>query len=338
MGTFDRIARRIRSIAAVMIFLAQAFPTGPAHAGIDIDMATAYAPDNFQTRNLQQYADEVKTATEGRVNLRIHSNGKLLKPAQIYQGVRSGKAGGGEVIMSSVEKEAALFGIDSLPFIVSGYDDAKRLWEASRDEVGKILAAQGMTLLYAVPWPPQNLYSMDEVVTIRDFTGRSMRAYSPGTERIAQLIGARPVTVQVMDLGKALAARRVELMLTSSWTGVDTRAWSAMKYYYKVNAWLPKNMVFISKQIFDGLSAGDRKLLLDAAKTAEARGWQMSQESDAEYEKQLKANGIKIAGLDFMIRNYLDRVGETVAREWLKKAGVNEMKVLLKYTVDRSAK
>lgn len=332
------MGRCSRIVAAVMTFLAQSLFAWPAHAATDIDVATAYAADNFQTRNLQQFADDVRAATGGRVVFRIHPGGKLLKPAQIYAGVRDGKAGGGEVIMSSVEKEAALFGIDSLPFIVSGYDDAKRLWEASRREVGKLLDAQGLKLLYAVPWPPQNLYAIDEINTIRDFTGRSMRVYTPATERIAQLLGARPVTFQVIDLGKALAAGRIELMLTSSWTGVDTRAWSSMRYYYKVNAWLPKNMVFMRKDIFAGLSEADRKQLLDAAKTAETRGWQMSQDSDAEYEKQLKANGIKVAGLDFMIRNYLDRVGETVAREWLKKAGVDEMNVLLKYTVERSAK
>jgi TRAP-type C4-dicarboxylate transport system substrate-binding protein len=321
-----------------MLFLIQGFSMQQADAATDVDIATAYAADNFQTRNLQQFADEVRSKTNGRLNLRIHPGGKLLKPAQIFAGVREGKAGGGEVIMSSLEKEAALFGIDALPFIVSGYEDARRLWEASRQEVGRILESKGLKLLYAVPWPPQNLYAIDEVNTIRDFTGRSMRVYTPATERIAELLGARPVTFQVVDLGKALAAGRIELMLTSSWTGVDTRAWRSMKYYYKVNAWLPKNMVFISKPIFDALSEGDRKQLLDAARTAEQRGWQMSQESDAEYERELRNNGIRIAGLDFMIRTYLDRIGETVAREWLKKAGPNELKVLLKYTVERSAK
>lgn len=332
MGTGSRV------VAAVMVFLMHIFFMRLVHAATNIDMATAYAADNFQTRNLQQFADEVRSATGGRLNMRIHPGGKLLKPAQIYSGVREEKADGGEVIMSSLEKEAALFGIDSLPFIVSGYDDARRLWEASRQEVAKILESQGLKLLYAVPWPPQNLYAIDEINTIRDFTGRSMRVYTPATERIAQLLGARPVTFQVIDLGKALAAGRIELMLTSSWTGVDTRAWRSMKYYYRINAWLPKNMVFLSKRVFDGLSEADRKQLLDAADVAERRGWQMSQESDAEYERELKNNGIKVAGLDFMIRNYLDRIGETVAREWLKKAGANEMKVLLKYTVERSAK
>ena len=310
----------------------------PAATVVDIDLATAYAADNFQTRNLQQFADNVRTATEGRVNIRLHPGGRLLKPAEIFSGVRDGKAQAGEVIMSSLEKEELLFGMDSLPFIVSGYEDARRMWTASRPAVEKSMDKHGLQVLYAVPWPPQNLYSAEAVDTIRDFSGRAMRVYNPTTERIAGLVGARAVSVQVVDLSKAIGANRVELMLTSSWTGVDTKAWRAMNYYYKVNAWLPKNMVFIRKDVFNSLSVADRKIVTDAARVAEARGWQMSQESDLGYEKQLIANHIKVLGMDFMIRSYLDRVGETVAREWLKKAGVTELQVLLKYTTERSLK
>ena len=319
---------------------AQAVPGAAAAkpAVIDIDLATAYAADNFHTRNIQQFADDIRTASEGRVNIRVHAGGRLLKPTDIFSGVRNGKAEAGEVIMSSLQKEELLFGMDSLPFIASGYDDAKRMWIAARPAVEKAMDKRELKVLYAVPWPPQNLYSAEQVDTIRDFSGRAMRVYSPTTERIAELVGARAVSVQAVDLAKAIAAKRVELMLTSSGTGVDTKAWRAMNYYYKVNAWLPKNMVFIRKDAFDRLTMADRKLLLDAAKVAEARGWQMSQESDLGYEKQLATNHIKVSGMDFMIRSYLDRVGENVAREWLKKAGTTELQVLLKYTTERSLK
>ena len=319
---------------------AQAMPGAAAAkpAVIDIDLATAYAADNFHTRNIQQFADDIRTASEGRVNIRVHAGGRLLKPTDIFSGVRNGKAEAGEVIMSSLQKEELLFGMDSLPFIVSGYDDAKRMWIAARPAVEKAMDKRELKVLYAVPWPPQNLYSAEQVDTIRDFSGRAMRVYNPTTERIAELVGARTVSVQAVDLSKAIAAKRVELMLTSSGTGVDTKAWRAMNYYYKVNAWLPKNMVFIRKEAYDRLTVADRKLLLDAAKVAEARGWQMSQESDLGFEKQLAGNRIKVSGMDFMIRSYLDRVGETVAREWLKKAGTTELQVLLKYTTERSLK
>lgn len=323
----------------ILFFAALPYPVfAAATSAIDIDLATGYAADNFQTRNIQQFAEDVKVATDGRVNIRVHSGGRLLKPAEIFAGVREGRAEAGEVIMSSLEKEELLFGLDSLPFIVSGYEDARRMWQASRPAVEKALERRGLSVLYAVPWPPQNLYSTDEVSTIRDFSGRAMRVYNPTTQRIAELIGARPVSVQVLDLAKAISAKRVELMLTSSRTGVDTKAWRVMNHYYKVNAWLPKNMVFIRIDTLSRISDGDRKILMDAARVAEARGWQLSQESDEIYEKQLASNHVKVFGMDFMIRSYLDRIGETVAREWLKKAGVTELQVLLKYTTERSIK
>lgn len=332
------IRHSIYPLASAILSAAICLSAVAAPAPVDIDLATAYAADNFQTRNLQQFADDVKTATEGRVNIRLYPGGRLLKPTEIFNGVRNGKAQAGKVIMSSLEKEELLFGMDSLPFITSGYEDARRMWAASRPAVEKSMEKRGLHVLYAVPWPPQNLYAAEQVDTIRDFSGRAMRVYNPTTERIAELVGGRAVSVQVVDLSKAIAARRVELMLTSSWTGVDTKAWRAMNYYYKVNAWLPKNMVFIRKDVFESLSAADRKIVSDGARVAEARGWQMSQESDMGYEKQLAANHMKVLGMDFMIRSYLDRVGETVAREWLKKAGVTELQVLLKYTTERSLK
>ena len=321
------------------VFAQAASAVAPARpAVIDIDLATAYAADNFHTRNIQQFADDVRAASEGRVNIRVHAGGRLLKPTDIFSGVRNGKAEAGEVIMSSLQKEELLFGMDSLPFIVSSYDDARRMWTAARPAVEQAMDKRELMVLYAVPWPPQNLYAAEQVDTIRDFCGRAMRVYNPTNERIAELVGARTVSVQAVDLSKAIAAKRVELMLTSSGTGVDTKAWRAMNFYYKVNAWLPKNMVFIRKEAFGRLTAADRKVMLDAARVAEARGWQLSQESDLGNEKQLAANRIKVAGMDFMIRSYLDRVGETVAREWLKKAGTTELQVLLKYTTERSLK
>jgi TRAP-type C4-dicarboxylate transport system substrate-binding protein len=307
-------------------------------AGVEINVATAYPADSFHTVNLQQYADDVAKATEGKVVLKVHPGGKLLKPTEIYTGVRNGKAEAGEVIMSSLSKEYPLLGIDALPFIVSGYPDARRMWDISRPAVEKVLSGHGLQLLYAVPWPPQNLYSKREIATMKDFKGLRMRSYNHATERISELVGATPVTIQVVELTKAIAEGKLDMMLTSSSTGVDTKAWTNLRHYYQVNAWLPKNMVFISKKVFDGLDADTKKKLFDAARIAEQRGWRLSENTDREFEAQLVANKVNVSSVDPFIRRYLDRIGENLAREWLKQAGQDELNILLKYTTDRSMK
>ncbi|WP_292936755.1 TRAP transporter substrate-binding protein [Noviherbaspirillum sp.] len=339
MKTIQRVMCRLGKGLFLGFFFVMAMPTGVAQAGaVHVDLATAYGADNFHTRNLQQFADDTRKLTNGQVDFAIHAGGSLLKPTDIYAGVRMGKAGAGEVIMSSLSKEHVLFGIDALPFIVSGYEDARRLWAASRPAMEKLLHEQGLQLLYAVPWPPQNLYSRREIGTMKDFKGLSMRSYGPATERIAELIGARPMTIQAVDLEKAIAEEKLDLILTSSSTGVDTRAWTTLKHYYKVSAWIPKNMVFIDRKLYDGLDTRTREKLDEAARSAEERGWRLSQESNQSAENQLAANKVSVSTIDFIIRSYLDRLGETLAREWLKKAGNDELSVLLKYTTERSAR
>jgi len=280
--------------------------SGTQAGAAELDFATAYAADNFQTQNLQAYADDVAAATDGKVRIKVHSGGSLLKPAAIFSGVQEGKAAGGEVIMSSLSSQNPLFGIDSLPFLVSGYADA------------------------------QNLYSRVPIDSFAAFKGMRMRSYNPATNRIAELVHAQPVKIEVVDLTTAIAAGKLDMMLTSSWTGVETRAWSSLHYYYKVSAWIPKNMVFISDKVFDALDKDTRDQLIRLANVAEERGWKMSQNSDQAYENQLVANKVNVSTLDFFIRQYLDRIGESLAREWLKRAGHEELMVLLQYTTNRS--
>lgn len=310
--------------------------SGTQAGAAELDFATAYAADNFQTQNLQAYADDVAAATDGKVRIKVHSGGSLLKPAVIFSGVQEGKAAGGEVIMSSLSSQNPLFGIDSLPFIVSGYADAKRMWEISRVRIAELMHDRGMRLLYAVPWPAQNLYSRVPIDSFAAFKGMRMRSYNPATNRIAELVHAQPVKIEVVDLTTAIAAGKLDMMLTSSWTGVETRAWSSLHYYYKVSAWIPKNMVFISDKVFDALDKDTRDQLIRLANVAEERGWKMSQNSDQAYENQLVANKVNVSTLDFFIRQYLDRIGESLAREWLKRAGHEELMVLLQYTTNRS--
>jgi TRAP-type transport system periplasmic protein len=333
MGSVQDVLRKlVVCICAVAGFLAVAPPAGAA----ELHVATAYSADNFQTRNLQQYAEDIARVTRGTLRLTVHPAGTLLKPADIFQGVQDGRADAGEVILSSLAREIPLFGMDALPFIVSSYDDARRMWAATRPAIERELAQRGLQLLYAVPWPPQNLYARQPVNGIQGFKGLRMRTYNPASERIAELVGARPVPIQVVDLSRAIADERFDLMLTSSWTGVETRVWHRMQNYYKVNAWIPKNIVFISKKTFDGFEPALRRHLQQQAVIAEERGWRISRESDRQFEEQLAANRVAVSQIDPLMRQYLDRIGENLAREWLKQAGSEELQLLLKYTSERS--
>ena len=56
-------------------------------------------------------------------------------------------------------------------------------------------------------------------------------------------LGATPVNVAMVDVGKALADGPRDSMITSAVTGVENRVWDHVRYYYEINAWYPKNIL-----------------------------------------------------------------------------------------------
>lgn len=314
-----------------------------AAAGLPVDalsaewrIATAYPGDNYHTQNLQQFGDSLARDTKGAITLQIHPNGTLFKAPEIFPAVKDGKIEGGELILSSLVKESPLFGLDGLPFIVNGYDDARLLWTLSRPGIEKRFAEHGLQLLYSVPWPPQNLYSNRPLMGAKDLDGLRLRTYNPTMQRLAELMGAKPVTIQTPDLAEAIAGRQIDLMLTSSWTGVDTSAWKGFSYYYEVNGWIPKNAVFVSKKLFDALDPVIQVKITTLAAEAEERGWRLSQQNRTRFDQELAANKLKIQALDYFLMRQLQRYGETLAKEWLRSEGGDGLNVLLRFYFETS--
>ena len=149
----------------------------------------------------------------------------LFKAPEIKRAVATGQAQAGEVLISLHENEDPMFGIDVVPFLATSYPAAKKLWLASKPAVEKKLASQGLMLLFAVPWGPQGIYAKKDLNTLEDMKGLKWRAYNVGTSRIAELVGAQPVTIQAAELPQALATGVVNAFMTSGSTGYDSKAW-----------------------------------------------------------------------------------------------------------------
>ncbi|MBX3606693.1 MAG: TRAP transporter substrate-binding protein [Piscinibacter sp.] len=304
----------------------------PALAQTTWDLPTGYSTGSFQTQNVQQFADEVAQATGGKLKITLHANGSLYKANEIKRAVQTGQAQAGEFILSGAANENPLFGVDSIPFLADSYPAAKRLAEASRPALDKLLAAQGMKLLFVSPWPGQSLYSTKPIESVADLKGTKMRAYNPATSRIAQLAGAQPTTIQLAELGQALATGTVENFLTSSASGVEMKLYETVKYFYGVNAWLPKNAVVVNRKAYDALDKPAQDALLKAAAAAEQRGWATSEQKNAEYLKELAAKGMKVAAPSDALTAELRKIGTTMTGEWLKQAGADGQAIIDAYS------
>lgn len=298
-------------------------------------LATGYRAESFHTQNIMQFSRDVDQATAGQLKIQVHPNNTLAKLSEISQAVQQGKAEAGETIMTSMVKDIPIAGADSIPFVVSSYKDAERMWKLQRPGIERHFAQRGLKLLYAVPWPPQGLHSSKPVRSLSDFKGTQMRTYNSTTLRIAEMLGAKPVDVAMVDVGKALAEGRMDNMITSALTGVENKVWGPIKYYYEINAWFPKNVVFVSSKAFDALQPAARNMVMKAAADAEARGWQASQALAGSATEELRQNGIKIERIPGDLEQEIKRMGEKFSREWVRSVGNEANDIFVPYYIQQ---
>lgn len=285
------------------------------------DMPTPYPDSNFHTKNIRQFADEINKKSEGKLTITVHSNGSLLKHPEIKRAVQTGQVPIGEVLISSLANESPLYAFDSNPFLADSYDESRKLWSVAKPFLVKRLNGQGITLLYSVPWPPQGIYSKKPLLSIADLKGTKFRTYSPTTSRFAELIGAVPTTVQAPEIPQAFRTGLVDAMITSGSTGVDTQAWDYLTHYYDVQAFLPQNMVIVSKVALDALDPKTKKVVLDAAAAAEQRGFEASKAENDKVVQTMADHGIKVQKASPTLRDELKGIGSKMTDEWVKRAG-----------------
>ncbi|HEY8554946.1 MAG TPA: TRAP transporter substrate-binding protein [Burkholderiales bacterium] len=313
----------------LMAFGCAAFAAA-AQAQVQWDMPTGYPANNFHTENIEHFRKDVEQATGGKLKIVVHPAGSLFKANEIKRAVQGGQAPIGEIIISGFSNEDPLFGLDSIPFLATSYEDARRLWQASKDAIEARFAKQGMKILYTVPWQPQGIYSAKPIGSAADLKGMKWRAYNPQTSRIAQLVGAQPVTIQAAELSQALATGAVEAFMTSSATGYDSKVWEQVQYFYDVRAWLPKNAVIVNQRAFDALDTATRQAVLQAAAAAEERGWKASTEKNDWYLDQLRKH-MKVEKPSPQLQADMQKVGETMIQDWIKQTGKEGEAILSAY-------
>ena len=178
-------------------------------------------------------------------------------------------------------------------------------------------------LLFTVPWPPQGIYSKKPLSSVADMKGLKWRAYSPATAKIAELVGAQPVTIQAAEVPQALATGVIDSYMSSGATGFDSKTYEHIKNWYDTQAWLPKNAVIVNQKAFDALDKPTQEAVLKAAAAAETRGWKLSEEKNGWYLDSSRPQGHDDRDRLPQLMADLKKVGATMLADWLKKAGAD---------------
>jgi TRAP-type C4-dicarboxylate transport system substrate-binding protein len=320
--------RHFRTFAAVAA-VSLALGAGTAQAQtIKWDMPTPYSDGTFQTVNVREFVADIKTATNGRLDITVHSNASLVRMPEMRRAVATGQVQIGELLISVLANEDAMFGFESVPGVATSYADARKLYAAARAHVEARLDRAGLVMLYSVAWPPQAIYTKKPINALAELRGTKFRSFNPSTARFAELLGATPTTIQVPEIAQAFRTGVLDAMITSGATGVDSQAWDYLTHFYDVQAFLPQNAVIVNKAAFQALPADVQAAIRAAAQRAEERGWKRSEELAEEYKRTLASRGIQVLPATETMKAELKRIGEQMATEWAQRAGADGQAVL----------
>jgi TRAP-type C4-dicarboxylate transport system substrate-binding protein len=310
--------------------LAALFAAAPALAQTKWVMATPYA-ENFHTANIRQFIAEVEKATEGRLAIQLHNNASLLPMGQIKRSVQTGQVQLGEILLSAYANEDPFFEVDGVPFLAWTWPQAEALNAATEPYVRARLERQGLTLLYMVHWDAQGFYAKTEIRSVQDLKGTRFRAYNNVTGRMAELMGATPVTVQLAEVSQAFATNVITSMFTSAQSGVNVTAWDFTRYWYNVGGMRTRNAVFANTRALQALDALSREALLAAAATAATRGKELAKQAEVVQSERLRAQGMLLPAPSDQMMAELKTIGETLTGEWVQRAGPEGTQMLEKY-------
>jgi TRAP-type C4-dicarboxylate transport system substrate-binding protein len=313
-------------LSALAVLSMAGLPT--AHAAERWNMSVEQPDGNYIAAVARDFAADVAKLSNGELEIKTHSNSVLFKRAELKRAVQTGQVQVGDVLISVLGNEDALYEVDAVPLLARDFDSAWKLWQASKPGIEARLARQGIKLLYSVPWPPQGIYTKTPVTQMADFKGLKFRAYNAATSRMVELMGASPTTVNSGDVPQAFGTGLIEAMITSPATGVDSQAWDFVKYYYDVQAFIPKNVTMVNARAFNSLSPAVQKAVMDAAAAAEKRGWETARAQTSSLTQTLASKGMTVGKTPPAIEAELAKVGATMADEWLKKAGADGKAVL----------
>lgn len=285
------------------------------------DMPMAYAASNFHSATGAEFANCVTTGTTGEIEIQTHPSGSLFGGNDIKRAVQTGQVPIGERLLSAHQNENPIFGIDSIPFLATSFDQADDLWEAAKPTMEDELADDNLKLLYSVPWPPQGMYFKDPVTSVADMEGVKFRSYNNATARLAELTDMRPVQIEAAEISQAFATGVADSMISSGATGYDRKVWESLNYFYEVDAWLPRNYVFVNADIWAETSDANKAVIEGCASLAEYAGTWRAKEYTQFTLNGLRSNGMTVEGPSDQLKSELRDIGETMTEEWLETAG-----------------
>lgn len=309
---------------------------GVALAGTTWDMSIAWPAGNFHTKNAVIFADKVKAATGGDVEIVVHPGGELgIKGPEALIAVQDGIVPIADILLNQQVGENKYFGIESLPYLAAGYEELAVLHKYFWPGVKKLVEEKyNQKALFVVPWPGQAVYSKHEIKVLDDLKGFKLRVVDKNGHNFFSKLGAAPLQLPWGEVVPSLASGVISGVTTSSSSGVDGKFWEFLGFMNRFNWQSSSNMVCVNLDAWNDLSKKNQEIIEKLATEMQTVFWQNSKDEDAVKIKKLSDNGIKVTEPSAELKKDLSKISMEMWQEFIDTAGPDAADTIKKYRAD----
>ncbi len=321
--------KRLLWLGVVLLVLA---PFSNALAKTTWHMHLNYPAGNFHSQGAQRFADNVKAATAGELEIVLHPGSSLgFKGPELLRAVADGQLSIAEVPTGMVEGDAPILALTAQPFISSNAFEQRLLYQLAKPVYKKTLERFKQKTLYTSVWPFSGIYTQRPITKLADLKGLKMRVYDGTGLAFGKATGVAARKMPFSEVYPAMKAGLLDSMYTSSVSGVDAKSWEVLKYFTRINILGPVNMVNVNIDAWNKLSVEVQGQVLEVALAMEDEMWNLAGDMDRSSLKTLKDNGMQVLDVDKKFRSQLNQVGIELRSAWFKKSGADAEAVLKQY-------
>ena len=319
--------KNLLRVLLVVVFMATV-AVQPVLAKTSWNANSVWPPKNLHSVGLGDFAEKVKKATNGDLEMVVHTGGALgFKGPDLLKAVRDGLVPISDMLISGVAGDEKIFQVVTLPFLVRNFDELRLLLDISRPYFDKSAQKWSQKILYVAPWPGAGLWTKKKVSTLEDLKGLKTRTYDKNGALVMEAVGATPFALPFSEVYTSLQTGLIDSVMTSTPTAVDGKFWEVLKYFEPLNITIATNMVTVNLKAFQKLPKAQQEILVQTGKEMEAAMWANVKSWDKEQEAISNTNGIETVNPSVKLIGELEKITENIRAEWLKSAPADGKKI-----------
>jgi TRAP-type C4-dicarboxylate transport system substrate-binding protein len=285
---------------------------------VELSLATGFGTSHAFYRYLEEFANEVSSATDGNITITLYPSNTLVGAADMHSAVVNGVV---DMVETDVAYDVAAFPLSSATYLPNYKASSSKTFTYAFNEFYQSDLAEfdGMKILWAYGMTPFAILSNKEIKTLEDLKGLQIRATGFALAAMTAL-GASPIGMPISETYEAAQKGTVQAICNSYETLKGWNFAEVVKYGTKVTGISTGNhYIAINEDVWNSFPAEYQQAITEASAQMVDKVAGVFDEIDVEGEAFGKEKGVVFSELTEAEQARWNQTLQPLIDKWLEE-------------------